>query len=263
MSAERNRSRGILPGLLLLAGIVWGDAGLAAEIQASIGWSRRVELGTPVSGVIGRIHAVPGRRVRRGEVLLQLDQRGFRAEVESRRAELTKLESILAEAGRERERAETMYERTLLSEHELQVKKNEYTAARANRDMGRAALTRARLELEYSEIRAPFDAIVVWRQAEVGQSVVSVVQPAVLLVVAEAQRRQANGFVDARQLAAVRLGQTATVKTAGRTFRGEITAIRPEPAPGRDGKARYSLSVTFPVGDTLLPVGQAATIELQ
>lgn len=262
MIAKRNRGRRI-SFWLVLAGIAWGNVGMAEEIQASIGWSRRVELGTPVSGVIGMINAVPGQRVRQGEVLLQLDPRSFRAEVESRRAELEKLESILAEARREQERAATLYERTLLSEHELQVKKNEFIAARANRDMGRAALTRARLELEYSEIRAPFDAIVVWRQAEVGQSVVSAMQPVVLLVVAEAQRRQANGFLHARQLATVRPGQKAVVKTAGRTFTGEVTAFHPEPAPDRDKDAPYPVSVTFSIGDSLLPVGQAATIELQ
>ena len=256
------------PGLigllvLLLAGIAWGSVALAAEIPARIGWSQRVEMGTPVSGVIRLINAVPGQRVRQGEVLLQLDQRGLRASVESHVAELKKLESILAEAGRELERAEVMYERTLLSDHELQVKKNEYVAARANRDMGKAALTRARLDLEYSEIRAPFDAIVVARQAEVGQTVVSLMQPPVLLVVAEARRRQANGFLDARQAATVRPGQKATVKVNGQAYAGEVTAISPEPAPGRDKAARYPVSVTFATGEEEIPVGVAATIELQ
>jgi multidrug efflux system membrane fusion protein len=250
--------------VLTLAGVLWNDQAGAEEIPGQLDWSQRVELGTPVSGIIQMINAEPGQQVKQGEVLLQLDQRGFKAKIDSLTANLKNLRAVRAEAKRELERADVMYERTLLSDHELQVKKNEYIAAQAAYEIGQAQLTLAKLNLEYSTIHAPFDAVVVLRHAEVGQTVISEMQPPELLVVVGMDRMQAIGNINIGQLAKVKLGQKATVKTNGMTFNGKVTAIGLEPESSSNANApKYPISVTFSTGGKLLRAGQAATIDLK
>lgn len=258
-----SNSRGFTLLVLILASLISSNFVKAQEIQGQIDWSQRVELSTPVKGVIKMINAEPGQSVKKGDILLQLDQRGFKARVDSLTAKLKQASAVRAEAKRELDRAETMYERTLLSQHELQVKKNDYIEAQANYDVCQAKLTQAKLDLEYSTIRAPYDAVVVLRQAEVGQTVISEIQAETLVVVAEAHRMQASGYLTVDQLGHVKLGQKAVVRTDGLTFDGKVSAIVPEPSPSRNKEpAKYTIRVIFTVGDKELRVGQSAAINL-
>ena len=54
-----------------------------------------------------------------------------------------------------------MYDRSMLSDHDLQIAKNNFTAAQSNHLQALASLTKAKLNLEYSAVRAPFNAIVI------------------------------------------------------------------------------------------------------
>lgn len=253
----------LFPVLVATLGFLWSDLLYALDVEARLSWSKRVELGTPVKGIIKSVYVEPGQVVEKGTVLLELDQRGFKAHVVSQTASLNNLQAIRAEAKRELERAEVMYERTLLSDHELQVKKNEYIGAQAAYDVGRAQLVQAKLELENSAIRAPFDAIVVSRNAEVGQTVVPDLQPVVLLTVADVRNMRASGYITEKQLGSVRLGMNASVETAGQIYNGRISAVGLEPATtGKSEHGRYPLTVTFPVNEQTLHVGQPAKIIL-
>ncbi len=215
----------------LLAWPVAGAAGLEGRLQ----WAGRVELAVPVSGVVRRVPVQPGQTVKRGAVLLELDLRGFRAAREAARARLAGREADLAEARRERERAEELYERTVLSDHELRLARIAHTQAKAAVAEARAALTRAELELEYATLRAPFDAVVLERRAAPGQVVSAALAPPVLLVVAEAGRRAVRVVVD-RAVAATlrpRLGRGGfQVKTAAGRWPARLVALEPREEGG-------------------------------
>ena len=62
---------------VLLGTAVWLAAPVAAatDLPASLDWGKRVELSTPVSGVIQNVPVKPGQRVEKDTVLLKLDQR--------------------------------------------------------------------------------------------------------------------------------------------------------------------------------------------
>jgi RND family efflux transporter MFP subunit len=248
---------GLLLGLVLAHGRL-----LAASIEAELVWARLVELGTPVKGVIQRIEVEAGQRVAKGALLLQLDQRTFVAAVNRQQARLRKLAAVRAEARREWDRARELYDRTVLSDHELQVAENGWIAADADYQAARAALQVARVELEQSSLKAPFAAWVVRREAEVGETVVPNLQPAVLLVLADAARLRARAAISGRQLAGLKIGAPATVVSGGREYAGRIARLTLEPRAAADPSRRYSLEVEFPVGEVRLLAGQAADIRL-
>ena len=240
--------------LLLLSGRV-----TAAEYDARLEWERRVELGTPVQGVVREVTAQAGQRVRAGDVLVQLDDRGFRAEVSQASSRLESLKAVRAEARRERDRAEELYDRTVLSDHELQIAKNDARQAEADYAAARAALVQARLDLEYSAVRAPFDALVIGVFAEKGQTVINDLQPLTLVTVAAANAMIARAELTEAQTRTLEVGQEAAVNVAGRRHTGRIKSIGLEPI---DGTQRYAVAVSFPLEDQRYRVGQTASIEL-
>lgn len=233
---------------------------VAEEYEATLLWSKRAELSTPVKGVVQQVLAQSGKVVAKGEVLVQLDPRIFNADLSFARAQLKNSEEKSQEAKRELERQKDMYDRTMLSEHELQVAKNNYTEAKSQYQQAKASLIKAKLNLEYSAIRAPFHAIVISASAVKGQVVASEMIPPVLVIVAEAKRMLARIFVTADKLNNIAINQPAKVNVAGQTFQGKVLNIALETDAKKEGY--YAVDVIFDSEKVMLRAGQKATVKL-
>ncbi len=235
----------------------------AAEVEATLRWAQRVELSTPVSGRIERVLVDVGSAVGKGDALLELDARPFEAVVDKAEADVAEARDALAEAEREVERAQELFERTVLSVHELKLVQIARTRARSELERARATLAQAELDLEYSVVRAPFNAIVVQRRADPGQTVVTRLQSTPLLVVAERGRILARAAVPGDQLGALRRGQELTVWVAGKRYAGRVARLGMEPVSSEGAGARYPVDVEFAVrAEEGLRAGQPATLEL-
>lgn len=117
-----------------------------------------VEIMTRLTGIIEKIFADRGSWVKKGEPLAQLDNADLALEVK-------KAEVAVEEAKAEYQRAKSLFEEELLSE-------SEYDTRRLAYDSRVADLEIARVEYEKSIIRAPFNGVVVERNARLGQRVV-------------------------------------------------------------------------------------------
>lgn len=242
---------------LLSAGVVAG-----VEVPATVQWSQRVELGTPVSGVVSRVNVAPGAQVRKGAVLVALDDRRFKAELAGARAEAERLKQVHAEAERENERAMELYDRTLLSDHELEVTKIALATSAAQYQTARTAVTQAELNLEYSAVRAPFDARVLEVRAGVGQAVAADLATVPLVTVAEAGRRVVRAVLEESRLAGVREGESLEVRTGGKVYTGKVTHVGLEPAANTTALA-YPVEILVEVPEkAALRAGQPAIVIL-
>lgn len=230
----------------------------AEEFEATLNWSKRVELSTPVNGVVSKVFSQAGTVVAKGEILVQLDPRGFKADVTYAKAQLKHRDEALQEARRELERQEDMYDRAMLSDHDLQVAKNNYTAAQSQFKQAKSSLIKAKLNLEYSSVRAPFNAIVVKTKAVKGQVVATNMTPPILVVVAEANRMSASFTVTENKLTDLALNQTAEITVAGNVYKGKIHRIGLE----QEKSNSYAVEIIFDSKDILLRAGQKAKIVL-
>ena len=233
---------------------------LAEEFEATLGWSKRVELSTPVNGMVQKVFADPGKIVAKGDVLVQLDPRSFKADLKYAKARYKNTDGQSQEAKRELDRQTDMYDRTMLSDHELQVAKNNFTAALSEYQQAQSSLTKAKLNLEYSAIRAPFNAVVISSSAVKGQVVASEVTPPVLVIVAEAKRMLARFYVTADKINNFVINQGAKVNVAGQSFQGKIFNIALEPDSLKPD--HYVIEVIFDSKDKLLRAGLKGTVDL-
>lgn len=230
----------------------------AEEFEATLTWSKRVELSTPVSGVVQSVLSQEGLVVSKGQVLIQLDTRGFEADLKYAHAQVKYNNENYQEAKRELGRQTDMYDRSMLSEHDLQIAKNNFTAAQAQFNQAKSSLIKAKLNLEYSAIRAPFDAVVIKTSAIKGQVVAASMRPPVLVVVAEANKMLARFYVTENKLNDLTLSQGAEVIIAGNKYKGEIYRISLE----QEKSNAYAVDIIFDAKDVLLRAGQKTKVSL-
>jgi RND family efflux transporter MFP subunit len=236
--------------VLLSAGVIQ-----AAEYSAVLDWSGRVALTLPVSGVLDNVSVQAGQVVKKGELLASIDPALFRVGVVETRADMDRLAEESADAKRDLDRVQELYSRTVASTTELDAAKLRFARASSGLAASQARVERARRLLADSELRAPFDAVVLTRQAEPGLVITSQCQPAAVLSVARADELVARAMISAAQAASIRLGAEAEVLVAESSLKGRVRSL----SSGAD--YRYSLEVALPRNAGLL-VGQSATIRL-
>lgn len=115
----------------------------------------RVDLRARVSGTLETVEFTGGQAVREGDVLFRIDPRPFQtvvAEAEGRLAE-TRSQLVLAE--REQERTNSLLAYRAATQQNVEQRTQSVAAARALVMQAEAALQRARLNLEFTIVRAP------------------------------------------------------------------------------------------------------------
>jgi RND family efflux transporter MFP subunit len=232
----------------------------AADMQAVLQWSHRVELSSPVSGVVSAVKVEAGDQVRKGQVLLVLDASLYLAKVAENQAAITRLSAEVAEAKRDLDRVQELYARTVVATAELDQTKLRMTRAESLLAEARASLRQNQKILDDSIIRAPFDAVVVLRQAEPGMSVAAGLQPQVLLVLAKSGEMLARLQLPAAQIAKLKVGQAVTVETGGNSYFGKVRSLGLEPVKTKD-ELSYPLDILFPVSEQMR-AGMAAVVKI-
>jgi len=236
----------------------------AADVAAVVGWSQRVDLGPLVSGVVSEVHVRPGQLVKKGDKLISLDSRGFSSLVGQRVAEHRHAQAALEEAEREDARAAELYDRTLLSDFERNQAQIALQSARAMAEGARARLVRARLDLERSVVRAPFDGVVLAVNAAPGQSVVSELQSQPLVTVADNRSYRARAQVDAVQAGQLEAGRALSATVRGQTLDATVGYVGFEPVAQSGQDPRYELVVDIAVdGQQPLRVGETVILHLE
>ncbi|MGD8618884.1 MAG: efflux RND transporter periplasmic adaptor subunit [Gammaproteobacteria bacterium] len=244
-----------LASLVLCAQVT---AAPAAEYTAVLDWSQRAVLSTPVSGVIDSVSVAAGDRVEAGQRLLQLDQRPFESTLRDARAQLRKRRLQRDEAGRELARTRELYERRVISSHDLQVEEISFAAAKSDYASAAAVVDAAKLELEYSTLDAPFAGIVLAVDVTAGMTVINAHQATPLVTLAQDRPMHALAQMAAETLADLVTGKAVTVNVRGKSFSGEIRHIGAE--AGSNGQ--YTLTVSFDPGENTLQAGLPVRIEV-
>lgn len=190
-----------------------GDVYAIYSGTASLESDEEAEVVAKVGGEVIQIHAEEGDRVKAGQLLARLDGDRLRLEAERSLANLRKLEQ-------EYERNVELYERKLVSSGAFEDIKFEL-------DSLRAAHKLAKLELSYTEIRAPIDGVISERFIKVGNTI-SPNDP--VFRITDMDPLLAYLFVPEREFRKLAPGQVTDLgldAIPGQRFRGSILRISP------------------------------------
>src|SRR5437867_2509786 len=116
-----------------------------------------VEVRPRVSGYIQKVHFQSGQLVKKGDVLFEIDPRWHQADYDRRKAELQQAQVRLENNKREAERTTQLLANKAISIEEADSRQSRYQEAKAALLAAQAALDTAKLDLEYTRVRAPID----------------------------------------------------------------------------------------------------------
>lgn len=233
------------PVAVRVAQVQRGDAATTVKTAGTVAWREETALSFTTAGRIARIYVNEGDRVRKGQLLAQLDTTPVtaaldvaRAEQVRAQAEFRRLEPLMAKGW---------------------VTRPRYEAAQAAADAADAAVRARRFSLDTARIVASSDGVVLSRSAEPGQ-VIDDGMPVLVL------GKGASGFVLRAPLndrEAVRIGQGAAATVVlealeGRPLTGTVLEIG-----GRADRATgtFQVEIALPA-DARLRSGQIGRADI-
>jgi RND family efflux transporter MFP subunit len=116
-----------------------------------------VEVRPRVSGYIQEVRFQSGQLVKKGDVLFIIDPRWHQADFDRRQAEFEQATVRLENAKREAQRTGQLVADHAISIEEADARQMRHKAAKAAQLEAQAALDSARLDLDYTQVRAPID----------------------------------------------------------------------------------------------------------
>lgn len=227
-------------------------AGEAEKLLSAKGYIKaqnQASVGTRVAGRISELHVREGMKIKKGDLIAALEHNDIDAALEMRRAMVTKTEAevLEARAGVEEKRKLAARQEKLLARGQTSAEEvDKAVAARAIAEAREAALKANILvmeaqvrEIEESlrnmEIRAPFDATVITKDAEQGETISPMSLGAgggrsALVTLADLTKLDVETDVTENLLSKVAIGQPAEFSVGavpGRHYRGRLRAIIP------------------------------------
>jgi HlyD family secretion protein len=241
---------------------------------------KEVQVGAQVSGRVVKVSVDFNDRVKKGEILAEIDPRVFdaqvgqtRAQIEQAKAQLRHSQAMLAVTETVLARTQKLAKENLASQTDLDQATGNRDVARA--DVGAAEAQLAQLEaqlasasttLQYTRITSPIDGVVITRSIDPGQTVASSFAAPVLFVIApDLREMQVLADIDEADVGKVREGMEASVVVdafPGDSFRGKVTQIRYSPNEVQ-GVVTYSAVIDVSNPDLLLRPGMTATVTIQ
>ncbi len=192
-----------------------------------------VEVRPRIAGIIEEIAVEPGDEVEEGQVLLEIEKELIEARVNEARASLKAADVELRYAKIAMDRAERLRNQGASSESKNDEALEAFEGAAARHVRAQAGLETLAVQLRHATVRAPISGKVLHVPVEVGGAVspvTSVTGGTVLLSLAGTNRLHLKGSVDENEIARVRLGQLARIRTEAfgdRTFLGKVRKIAP------------------------------------
>ena len=192
----------------------------------------QVDVGTQVTGIIDKLYADYNSIVKKGECIAEIEKTMLESDLKSAEASVESARHTYEYNRTNYNRDKALHDKQLISDYEFQTSKKDYEVSKAAYEKAMADRVRAAKNLNYAEIYSPIDGIVISREVEVGQPVVSSMNVANLYTIADLDNMQVIGNVDEADIGQVKVGQRVTFTVDAYPddlFEGTVTQVRLSP----------------------------------
>ncbi len=224
-----------------------------------------VSVGTQVSGTVRKLHTDFNHQVKQGEVLLELDDSIYAAQVRQSEASLRNVQATLDLARANEARMQNLYSQEYVSRLELDQAVQARRSAEAQIDQVRAQLARDRANLNYTVIRSPVSGVVVARQVDVGQTVAASFQtPELFKIAQDLTKMQIHSNFAEADIGNIKVGQTASFSVdafPNRKFKAAVHEVRLNPTI-QQNVVTYDVVLDVDNPDLVLLPGMTAYVSI-
>ena len=196
-------------------------------VTGSIQPERKADLRAEVGAVVLQVLKENGDVVKRGDVLVKLDETAIRDSLSSAEASARSAAQALDQAERQVTRMKTLRASGMTSVQAMDDAEVRRNAAASEVAAARSRATQARQQLSRTSVRAPFDGVVSERKVSAGDTAAPGKE---LVKVIDPSSMRFEGRVSADRIGAVKVGQTVNFRIngyAGQEFQGVVKRVDP------------------------------------
>jgi HlyD family secretion protein len=234
-----------------LAKVEKGDLAKSVVATGKVTPIIKVEVKSKASGIVKKLLVDYGDRVKKGQLLVQLDKIEIEAQVEQSKAALEAAQANLKGSQADYERAKVdaegpdvpllkrAYDRALgmakdVAKAQMTVLKAKIAQSGAQVAQDQANLKQLEEQLSYTDVVSPIEGIVLSRDVQMGDAVSSILvlgsSATLVMTLGDTSEVYVKGKVDESDIGKVYLGQPARIKVESfkdKTFQGKVTKISP------------------------------------
>src|ERR1017187_87983 len=241
----------------------YGPISLSVTATGTIQPVDTVAVGTQVSGTISKIFVDFNSVVKKGEMLAQLDQSLFLAQVQQIQANLQQAQNNLAYQEQNFNRQTELYNAGAISKADYETAENTYKTSKDNVNSVAAQLRSTQKNLSFTDIYSPIDGTVLSRNISEGQTVAaSFNTPTLFSIARDLTKMQVRASVDEADIGNVKFGERATFTVdafPNDVFNGSVEEVRLQPLVSAN-VVTYTTIINAPNNDLKLKPGMTANI---
>lgn len=189
-----------------------------------------VNVGTQISGVINKLNVDFNDKVKKGQILAEIDPSLIDAQLEQSRANLANAQAAVKLALANQKRSEDLYAQEYIPKSELDQTIQALAAAQSQVAGALGQLKRDQTNKKYTLIASPVSGVVVSRNVDLGQTVAASFQTPTLFTIAQDMKQmQIDSTVAEADVGEVREGQPVSFTVDAypeRVFEGKVRRVR-------------------------------------
>ena len=194
---------------------------------------KQVEVGTQVSGVVQKIYVDFNSKVKKGQLIAELDKTNLRASLSVAKSNYNSALNELQYVSKTYDRQKALFDKKVISQADFDEANFKLINAQNTLSQRKSDLEKAQTNLNYADIISPIDGAILSRTVDVGQTVAaSFNTPTLFTIAQDLTKMQVEANVDEADIGKVKLGQKVlfTVDAfQNETFNGTVSQIRLNP----------------------------------
>jgi HlyD family secretion protein len=251
--------------LYRLQTVVLGDIEQNVTANGTINPVTLVNVGTQVSGRVKKIYADYNDQVKKGQILLELEDELFKAQIAQSLGNVKNNEASLELAKANEIRIRSLFEKEYVSRQELDQSVQALKSAEAQLSTTKAQLKRDQTNYGYSIIKSPVSGVVVDRVVDVGQTVAASLQtPTLFKIAQDLSKMQIDTSFAEADIGRIQVGQVAKFNVdafPNTNFEGVVKQIRLNPS-NTANVVTYNIVISVDNPDQKLLPGMTAYVNI-
>jgi RND family efflux transporter MFP subunit len=189
-----------------------------------------VKVGARITGKVEHLYANIGDRVKKGQILVRLEQDDLKARADQAEAAYLEAKAAFDKAKLDLERDTPLAKQGYIAQQNIDVLQNVYDMANARVLKAKADQDYAKAQLSYATITAPISGTIASVTTQQGETVAAGLNAPTFITIIDLNKLEVNAYIDETDVGKISVGQDAlfTVDTfADKDFKGKVTAIYP------------------------------------
>lgn len=223
---------------------------------------KTVQVGTQVSGVITKIYVDFNSRVKKGELLAQLDETHLLAQLDQSKASVDQAEAQVKYQKATYDRYKSLITKKLIAQSDYDLAEYNYNNALAALKNAKSVYDKNRINLSYARIFSPIDGVILNRAVDEGQTVAaSFNTPTLFSIANDLTRMQVEAKIDEADIGLVKMNQRVLFTVDAypdMKFDGKVSEIRMQPVV-TNNVVTYTVIIEAPNPEIKLMPGMTAS----